>query len=81
MSRDRFSIYIFLINRKNLIISLETFVKLNKVKPCGFLTDAFEKVLYLAELLARSCHGIKLLQSIVIHSGKRMATPCMGFLH
>lgn len=48
---DRFNIYTFLINRKNLTISLETLVELNKqLNPCRFLTDSFEKVLYLAEL-------------------------------
>lgn len=56
---DRFNIYTFLINRNNLTISLETLVELNKqLNPCRFLTDAFEKVLYLAELQARNYYGI-----------------------
>jgi len=35
---------------------LETYLSssTNKLKPCGFLTDAFDKVLYLAELSAKN---------------------------
>lgn len=72
----------FLIEKHFDYIFGNIFVKLNKqAEICCFLINSFEKVLHFAELDARKYYGIKLLQSIVIHPVKCMATYIMNFFY
>lgn len=77
----RFNIYTLIEKHFDYIFG-NIFVELNKqLKSCRFLTDFFEKVLYLAELQAKKYYGIKLLQSIMIHPVKHLAMYFVGFLY